>query len=317
MGAHHDHEHDHAAASAGTLRTAFCLSLGVLGVEIAGGLVSHSLALISDAGHVLTDVIALALAWFATLQSQRAADATYTYGYHRTGILIALANALTLILVVAYVVYEAVVRLHDGSTVDPLPMFASAAFGIAINLYIGLGLRAHGAEDLAIRAAMLHVFGDIAASIGVIVAGLTILATRWYPADAVVSIAIAALIAKGAWQLLRETIDILMESTPKNVDMKRLVADIARVTGATAVHDVHVWSISSGIRALSAHVRLDGDRTLHACDLILEELRARLAAVYRITHTTIQFECETCDTHETDLFCRVPQAPRSVPGSSA
>ncbi len=316
MGADHDHGHDRPAP-AGTLRTAFFLSLCVLAVEIAGGLVSHSLALLSDAGHVLTDVIALALAWFATVQSQRAADATYTYGYHRTGILIALANALTLILVVAFVVYEAIVRLHEGGTPAPAFMFASAAFGIAVNLYIGFGLRGIGTGDLAVRAAMLHVFGDVAASVGVVAAGLAILWFRWYPADAVVSIAIAALIAKGAWELLRETIEILMESVPRNVDMPRLVAEIARVTGATGVHDVHVWSISGGIRALSAHVRLDGDRTLHACDALLEKLRSALAADYEISHATIQFECETCAPHEGERSCGVVHAPRVVPGSSA
>jgi len=188
--------HDQPSASGGKLRTAFFLSFAILAVELAGGLVSHSLALLSDAGHVLTDLFALGLAWFATVQAQRPADASKTYGYHRTGILTALVNALTLILIAGVIAYEAIRRLQAPPTVTPTFMFVSAAIGAAINLYIGLGLRSSSDGNVNVRAAMLHVFGDVAASVGVIIAGIVILLTHWYPADAVISLAIAALIAK-------------------------------------------------------------------------------------------------------------------------
>lgn len=191
--------HNHALESGGKLRTAFFLSFTILAVELLGGLISHSLALLSDAGHVLTDLVALGLAWFATAQAQRPADASKTYGYHRTGILVALVNALTLILIVGVIAYEASRRLQEPPTVTPTLIFVSSAVGIAINLYVGLGLRGSSNGNVNVRAAMLHVFGDVAASVGVIIAGVAILLTRWYPADAVISLAIAVLIAKGAW----------------------------------------------------------------------------------------------------------------------
>jgi len=297
--------HTHAPASGAKLRTAFFLSFGILGVELVGGLISHSLALLSDAGHVLTDLVALGLAWFATVQAQRPADAKKTYGYHRTGILAALLNALTLILIVGVIAYEAIRRLQEPPTVTPTLMFVSAAVGIAINLYIGLGLRSSSDGNVNVRAAMLHVFGDVAASVGVIIAGVVILLTRWYPADAVISLAIAVLIAKGAWDLMRETIDILMESTPKDLNVAQLVRDVVRVPGVSDVHDLHVWSIAGGVNALSAHLQIEGDRQLSDCDSLLERINRVLAERYRITHTTVQFECANCDPRRSELYCTI------------
>ena len=297
--------HDHPSSVGGKLRTAFVLSFVILGSELAGGLLSHSLALLADAGHVLTDVVALGLAWFATVQAQRPADARKTYGYHRTGILAALLNALALVLIVVFIGYEAIRRIHDPPAVAPTLMFVSATIGIAINLFIGLGLRDSSETNLNVRAAMLHVFGDVAASVGVIVAGLAISLARWYAADAVISLAIAVLVAKSAWDVMRETIDILMESTPKDVDMARLVDDIACVPGVSDIHDLHVWSIAGGMRSLSAHLRIEGDLVLSECDALLEAINAVLAVRYRIAHTTIQFECANCDPHRNDLYCAV------------
>lgn len=300
--------HRHAPSTDAKLRTAFFLSFAILAIELAGGVWSHSLALVADAGHVLTDLVALGLAWFATVQAQRPADAGKTYGYHRTGILAALVNALTLIIIVGLIGYEAIRRLHEPSPVAPTLMFLSAGAGIIINLYIGFGLRSSSENNLNVRAAMLHVFGDVAASIGVIVAGVVILATRWYAADAVISIAIAVLIAKGAWDVLRETIDILMESTPASVNVAQLVRDIVRVPGVSDVHDLHVWSIAGGMNSLSAHLKVEGDRVLSECDKLLEQLNGILAKRYRITHTTIQFECANCGPRHADLYCSISGA---------
>jgi cobalt-zinc-cadmium efflux system protein len=297
MAARHDHHHGVAGAK---LRTAVLLTALILVVELAGGIASHSLALLSDAGHVLTDIAALGLAWFATAQAERPANARKTYGYHRTGILAALVNAVTLIMVVVAIAFEAVRRLQHPEAVTPWMMFVSAAVAIVVNLYIGLGLRKEGGDNLNVRAAMLHVFGDVGASAAVIAGGLVILLTGWYPADALISLCIAVLIARGAWAILRDTVDILMEATPRDLDVAQLVRDIVRQPGVADVHDLHVWSIAGGMRALSAHVRI-ADRPLSACDGLLVDLNRLLQDRYKIGHSTLQLECAGCDPNH--LYC--------------
>src|SRR5579864_5156552 len=233
----------HAVDRASRLKVALGLTLAVLLVELVGGLLSHSLALLSDAGHVLTDIFALGLAWYATAQAARPADANKTYGYHRIGILAALANAVTLILIVLFILYEAISRFQHPEKVTPWLMFVSAAVGIVVNLYIAYGFRKEGGENLNVRAAMLHVLGDVAASLGVIAGGLLILTTGWYPADPLISLLIAVLIARGAWSILGETVGILMEATPRGVDVAQLARDVVALPSITDVHDLHVWSI--------------------------------------------------------------------------
>jgi len=297
MAAGHDHAHGMVGRK---LRTAFLLTAVILAVELAGGIVSHSLALLSDAGHVLTDIFALGLAWFATAQAERPANAQNTYGYHRTGILAALANAVTLILIVLVIAYEAVQRFQHPEEVTPWVMFVSAAVGIAVNVYITFGLRQESGDNVNVRAAILHAMGDIGASVGVIVGGLIILLTRWYPADPLISLFIAVLIATGAWSILRETVDILMEATPKQLNVAQLVRDMIGQPGVRDVHDLHVWSITGGMAALSAHVQV-ADRPLSACDDILGGLNQLLQTKYKIGHSTLQFECEGCDPNH--LYC--------------
>lgn len=302
------HEHSHAMTGS-KLRLAFVLTVVILFVELAGGFLSHSLALLSDAGHVFTDIVALGLAWFATVQAERPADAEKTYGYHRTGILAALANAISLILIVLAIGYEAFRRFQHPETVTPWLMFVAAAVGILVNLYIGFSLRAEGGENLNVRAAMLHVFGDVGASVGVIVGGVIILLTNWYPVDPLISLFIAALIAKGAWDILRETVDILMESTPKGLDVAQLVRDVVTEPGIRDVHDLHVWSIAGGMRCLSAHVQVDGDDPISAGDLLIGKLNYMLHERYRIGHTTIQLECAGCDPNH--LYCEMSKGEPS------
>src|SRR2546421_3416251 len=246
-----DH-HTHGLAKQ-TLRLAFFLTLIIVAAEVTGGLLAHSLALLSDAGHALTDIFALGLAWFATAQVERTANARKTFGYHRVGILAALVNAITLILVTIWILYEAVQRFQHPEPIQPLFMFISAGIGIAVNLYIGFGLQKEG-DNLNARAAALHVFGDVGASIGVIVAGIIILLTDWTVVDPILSVAIAGLIAVGAWRIVRETTDILLEAVPKGIDMPQLVTDMKGVVGVQDVHDLHVWGITSGMAALSCHV---------------------------------------------------------------
>jgi cobalt-zinc-cadmium efflux system protein len=282
-----------------TLRLAFFLSLIILAAELTGGIISHSLALLSDAGHVLTDIFALGLAWFATGQAEKPADARKTFGYHRVGILAALINALTLILITLWILWEAVQRFQRPEPIQPLVMFLSAGVGIAVNLYIGFGLQKEG-DNLNVRAAALHVFGDVGASVAVIVAGLIILLTGWTSADPLLSIGIAGLIAVGAWRILRETADILLEASPKGIAMPELVQDMKHVPGVLDVHDLHVWSITSGMNALSCHVMIQ-DMSTSESALILHDLETMLTEKYRIGHATMQCECHT---HQ-ERYCSV------------
>jgi cobalt-zinc-cadmium efflux system protein len=286
------------------LRTALLLTAIILLVELVGGLLSHSLSLLADAGHVLTDILALGLAWFAAVRAERPADARNTYGQHRIGILAALANAVTLILIVIWIAWEAAQRLRQPEAVTPWIMFAAAAVGVAVNLYIVVGLRAEGGENLNVRGAMLHALGDIGASVGVIVGALVILLTGWQYADPIISLAIAALVAKSAWDLLGEAIDILMESSPRDLNVAQLVRDVVKIPGISDVHDLHVWSIAGGMRALTAHVQVADNCQLSECDSLVSQIHCLVCERYRISHTTIQVEQAGCA--HSDLYCCLP-----------
>ena len=306
MSAGHDHMHGMAKQ---TLRLAFFLTLIIVAAEVIGGLLAHSLALLSDAGHALTDIFALGLAWFATAQAERPANAHKTFGYHRVGILTALINAITLILVTIWILYEAVQRFQHPEQIQPLFMFASAVIGIAVNLYIGFGLQKEK-ENLNAKAAALHVFGDVGASIGVIVAGLVILLTGWTLADPILSVGIAALIAVGAWRIVLETTNILLEAVPQDVNMVALVQDMRSVAGVQDVHDLHVWCITSGMYALSCHALISEQSTSESTS-ILRSLETLLSEKYRIGHSTIQCECHAHQEHYCPvdgLYCQMEAA---------
>ncbi len=285
MSAGHDHTHGMAKQ---TLRLAFFLTLIIIATELIGGYLSNSLALLSDAGHVLTDIFALGLAWFATAQAERPANASKTFGYHRVGILAALVNAVTLIVIALVILWEAIQRFQHPEKVEPWAMFIAAGVGIAINLYIGFRLRKQG-DNLNVRAAALHVFGDIGASVAVIVAGIIILLTGWYPIDPILSVGIAVLIAVGAWRILRETTDILLEAVPRDINLSELVRDMMCVPGIEDVHDLHVWCITSGMYALSCHASI-ADLPPSQSSSILHSLETMLQGKYHIGHTAIQFE---------------------------
>jgi len=295
---HAEHDHAHGMAKQ-TLRLAFFLTMLILAAELIGGYLSNSLALLSDAGHVLTDIFALGLAWFAMAQAERPANASKTFGYHRVGILTAMVNAVTLIVIALAILWEAVGRFQHPEKVQPLVMFLSAGIGIAVNLYIGFGLQKDG-DNLNVRAAALLVFGDVGASVAVIVAGVVILLSGWYPIDPMLSVGIAGLIAVGAWRILRETADILLESVPKDINLSALVRDMMRVPGIQDVHDLHVWCITSGMYALSCHASI-ADLPPSQSASILRALETMLSEKYRIGHTAIQFECHD---HQ-EAYCSV------------
>lgn len=299
--------HDHSQGMAGRrLRTAFFLTAVILAVELAGGIISHSLALLSDAGHVFTDIVALGLAWFATVQAEKPADARNTYGYHRTGILAALANAVTLVLIVGVIAFEAIRRLQQPPEVTPWPLFVSATVGILVNLYIARSLRQEGGDNLNVRAAVLHVLGDVGASAGVVVAAVVILVSGRYLVDPIMSLGIALLIAKGAVDILREAVSVLMEGAPKDVNVAQLVRDIVREPGIEDVHDLHVWTLAGGMSCLTAHVLVE-DGLVSERDRLLGRIDCMLKERYRIAHTTIQLECAGCGAEQ--FYCDMEERP--------
>ena len=318
---------EHVSQSGRRLRLALGLTLAILLVEFTGGLLSHSLALLSDAGHVLTDVFALGLAWFAVEQSKRPADQRRSYGYQRVGILAALVNAVTLIVIVIAIAVEAVRRLMAPEPVHGGIVIATALAGIAINAFVILNLRG-GGKNLNLRAALLHVTGDIGASVGVVVSGIVILLTGWLYVDPILSLGIAALIAYGAWGIVRETVNLLMEGTPGDVDVKAIGAQITSTPKVVSVHDLHVWALSAEQVALSCHVVV-GDVSLADAEHVVRDLEHRLCDRFAIGHTTIQVEsCHPCGEihhgagehnhpHEHAMFTSERPAPPRAAGSSA
>jgi cobalt-zinc-cadmium efflux system protein len=292
------------SSSAGArIRLALLLTATVLVVEVVGGFWAHSLALLSDAGHVVTDLVVLALSLFALRQVQRPATARRTFGYQRVGILVALVNALLLAAIVVGIVIEAVRRLQDPGVVHGGLMAAAAVVGLVISLVIARSLQPLQ-RDLAVKSALVHILGDAWASGGVIVAGLLIVVTGWLAVDPLLSIAIAALIAWSAWRVLKAALDILMESTPSDLQTDSVVTSVKRVPGVRDLHDLHIWSLGAQSRAMSAHLLIDDQRVTQAQD-ILAEVREVLAHEFQIEHTTIQFESLVC--RPGDVFCVQPE----------
>ena len=284
--------HDHAPTGA-RLRLAFCLTIVVLVVEVLAGLASHSLALLSDAGHVVTDVFALGLAWFAFEQARRPADTRRTYGYHRVGILAARLNGAVLILVVGAIAFEAVRRLHHPEPVQGGLVIAAALAALAINTFVALRLR-HTSHDLSVRAALLHVVGDLAAAAGVVVAGAVIVLAGWLPVDPLLSLAIAVLVAYGAVSVVRTAVHILLEGTPAGVDLATVRREIESYEGVASVHDLHVWSLSPEAAVLSCHVVVR-DELMADAEHRMRGLETWLCRRFGIGHTTIQLErCHPC-----------------------
>lgn len=298
----HEHEHGdvfHSHAPIGKMKLAFFLTLIILVVELIGGFLSHSLALLSDAGHVVTDIAAIGLSWFAMHQSQKPASREYTYGYHRSGILAAFINAMALIIIAVVILYEAIDRFKNPQPVGSTWMFISAAVGLIVNLYLGLGLNKE--DNINVKSAVLHMIGDAMASAGVIVGGIIILFTGWYMVDPILSVLIAILIAFGAWKIVKQTVSILMEGTPKGISLEEIIAKIRSVKGVLNVHDLHVWSITSGKNALSCHVVLNNQVDFHESQLILREIEHKLQH-QGIGHATIQLENEE-HPHDESAIC--------------
>lgn len=292
----------------GRLRLAFILTAFVLIVELAGGFWAHSLALLSDAGHIVTDLVVLGLSTFALAQLNRPASPRRTFGYHRVGILIALLNALLLAAIVVGIVVEAIRRLQHPAPIHGAIMAAAAVLGLVISLSIARFLQPLGG-DLTIRSALMHIWGDAWAAGSIIVGAIVIGVSGWLAIDPLLSLAIAGLIAWSAWRVVSAAVDILLESTPPDLQAGTVVDAVRKVPGVRDLHDLHIWSLGAQSRAMSAHLLIDDQRVAQAQD-ILAEVREVLAHDFAIEHTTIQFESFVC--RPGDVFCVQPEGHHHV-----
>ncbi len=291
--AHHGHDHDHRSGSRRALAWTLGLNASFMVVEFLGGWLSGSLALISDAGHMLTDVLAIGLSLLAIKFASAPANGRKTYGFYRLEILAALANGVTLILLSGYIFYEAWQRFRSPAEIKSGLMIGVAMAGLAVNLAGFFILRASSRHSLNVRGAFLHVVGDLLSSAAVVAGGLVIHFTGWSVVDPALSVLIGLVILKGAYDLVRESVDILLEATPSGLDLAEVESALKEIAGIREVHHLHVWSLTSGIHALSAHVQIEDQMTSQS-DLLLQMINDRLEERFGIAHSTIQLECEEC-----------------------
>ncbi len=290
------------------------LNLAIVVVQVVFGLSAHSLGLLSDAGHNLTDVAAVGLSLMAVRLVRRSPTEKQSFGYHRSGVLVAQANAAAILVATGLISFEAIRRLLHPRPVDGLIVVVVAAVALLVNGASTLLLTGHG-DDLNMRSAMLHMAGDAAASAGVVVAGVVIAVTdSHYWLDPLISLVIGAIIAYRAVRLLVQTTAVLMEATPAGVDIAGLTGALQSLPAVEEVHDVHVWSLSSELHALSAHIVVAGHPSLEEAQVVGTEVKKMLAERFDIGHATLELECETClDDDEQPLnVSHRPLTDRSV-----
>jgi cobalt-zinc-cadmium efflux system protein len=294
------HGHTHSPSGRNKRRLALVLGLTTLYLvaEVIGGLLTHSLALLADAGHMLTDVAGLGLALLAIRFAERPATPERTYGFYRVEILAALTNAVVLIGISLYVLYEAYERFRNPPEVQSAPMLLVASIGLVINIAGIFILRAGSQESLNMKGAYFEVLSDMLTSIGVIIAGTIMLTTGWYYADPIISAGIGLFILPRTWMLLKDAVGVLLEDTPSDVNLAAVREGIGGVPGVAGVHDLHVWALTSGVNALSVHVvRADG--SLH--DEVLVAVQKLVTSDFKIMHATVQVEGKECAAFETHL----------------
>lgn len=290
-----DHAH---GAPVGRLRLVLALTAAFLVAEVMGGWVANSLALLADAGHMLTDVGALALSLFCAWIARQPAGAQRTFGYLRAEILAAFLNGATLLLISVGIAWESVQRLARPEPVASGLMLAVAVAGLLVNAFAAWWLHADAAHSINVRGAYLHIVGDLLASVGTVAAALAIRWFGWTAADPVVSIASALLIVRGAWGLVRESVDVLLESAPRHVDAARVRQRLEALPGVLGIHDLHVWTVASGVVALTAHAVVgEADRYVE----VLRQAQAALREEFGIEHVTLQCEPPGLARHETGL----------------
>jgi len=264
-------------------------------VELVGGILTNSLALLSDAGHMLSDIAALGLSLFAFQISRRPATPQKTFGYHRLEIVAALVNGLVLWLIVGVIFHEAYQRFFTPPEVQSLGMLIIATIGLAVNIAAGFILYRSHNENLNIHSAFLHVVGDALGSVGAIIAALIMLSTGWYLVDPLISFLIGGLILYTSWGLIKESAAILMQSVPRGISLDEVQNAMESTTGVLKVHDLHVWAVTSGVFTLSAHAVVNGDSDFHD---VLSAIEKALSEKFDIRHTTIQLETKSREAEE-------------------
>jgi cobalt-zinc-cadmium efflux system protein len=298
---HDEHEHDEhglrQAQPAGgrkDLLIALSITLVMMVAEVIGGLLSNSLALLSDAGHMLTDNLALLLSFFAMKFGSMPATERKTFGFYRLEILASFVNGVVLVLISFYIMYQAYLRLVHPQPVQGMLMLIVAIIGLVAHIIGAFFLFKHSHSSLNIRGAYLHIVGDALSSIGVVIGGIIIIYTGWYLIDPILSFLISLVIIYGSWSLVKESVNILLESVPAHINIETVAAELAKVKGVREAYHIHAWTITSGVYALSAHVLID-DQPVSGSRELLDTIRALLADRFKVLHSTIQLECERCD----------------------
>ncbi len=290
----HDHGHDHSHAGTGrALIASLVLTLGFVAFEAVAGFRASSLALLSDAGHNFADAFALLLAAFGFYLQSRPANAVKTYGYQRAGVLAAFVNAVSLVVLALLLFFESYRRLRNPQPVVESTMIIVAAMGLVLNLFIVWRLGGHG-HDMNIRAAWIHMMGDAMSCVAIIAGAIAIHYTGWQIIDPVLSILIGLMIVWSGWGIIRESLNVLLEGSPKGIELEEVTGGMRGVDGVIDVHDLHIWSLGSQVHALSCHVLID-DVPPSASEAILRSIKAVLCDRFSINHSTIQFEHVRCE----------------------
>ncbi len=316
-GAHahaHDHDHDHGAVGTGRLKIALAATAAIAVLELAGGIVANSLALMSDAAHVTMDVVALAIAVAAAIQASRPANERQTYGFARLEILAGLGNSALLLAVTILIVIAAVHRFAHPETPGGGLMLVVAAIGFAVNVATGVMLFSGGRHSLNSRAAMLHIAGDALGAIAVVIGGAIIALTGAAWIDPALSIFVSVIIVIGIVAVVRDGTVVLLESTPSHAALPLVRARIQGCEGVVAVHDLHVWTIGTGSHALSAHVVLE-DRQISEATSVLRRINEAMHDDFDIDHVTLQMECESCGDDDKIICMPTPRSREQVSAS--
>jgi cobalt-zinc-cadmium efflux system protein len=298
--------HSHARNTGNVLKWSLAATTLFVLLEAAAGIQSQSLALLSDAGHNFTDALALLLAWFGYFLQSKPPDEVKTYGYHRAGVLAAFVNAMALVVLAGFIFFESYHRLLAPREVDASTMLVIAGLGLVLNTAIMWSMRRDQHGDLNIRSAYLHMLGDALGSVGIIAGALVIRYTGWLRVDPLLSILIGTLIIWTAWDVIKESLNILLEGLPRGMKLHSVMGAMRQVEGVLDIHDLHVWSLGSSTHALSCHI-LIADVPLSESEAILKRLNGRLFDRFHIEHTTIQFEHANCALSENG--CSIPADP--------
>lgn len=294
MEVHARHEQDRAVGGfQRPLLIALWITAVVMIAEFVGGLLANSLALLSDAAHMLTDILALLLSIVAFRFSSRPPTNKTTFGFYRLEIFAAQINGGVLVFLSLFIAYEAYLRLIHPEPVKSVLMMIIAAVGLVANMASARVLQQSSKKNLNVKAAFLHIIGDLLSSVGVIIGGIIIFFTGWFIVDPILSLLIGLVILKGAYGVVKETAAVLLEAVPKHIDLEKLIREVEAIKGVHSFHDVHVWTITSGLYALSGHVQLQ-DQQISESTRIMGAIQRLLTQRYKINHTTLQLECHAC-----------------------